>query len=107
MQERILCSQGKASKDIAPQSREIFTDVCMVAGGGGGGAPNFPPPQTADTPYIIFGNRVGWGGGGGGAGGGEFTNLPLTIQAFVNFSDFSRLDLCWLSTNHFQIWRLY
>ena len=72
MQERILCSQGKASKDIAPQSREIFTDVCMVAGGGG-----------------------------------EFTNLPLTIQAFVNFSDFSRLDLCWLSTNHFQIWRLY
>ena len=32
MQERILCSQGKASKDIAPQSREIFTDVCMVAG---------------------------------------------------------------------------
>ena len=34
MQERILCSQGKASKDIAPQSREIFTDVCMVAGGG-------------------------------------------------------------------------
>ena len=77
MQERILCSQGKASKDIAPQSREIFTDVCMVAGGGGGG------------------------------GGGEFTNLPLTIQAFVNFSDFSRLDLCWLSTNHFQIWRLY
>ena len=35
MQERILCSQGKASKDIAPQSREIFTDVCMVAGGGG------------------------------------------------------------------------
>ena len=72
MQERILCSQGKASKDIAPQSREIFTDVCMVAGGGG-----------------------------------EFTNLPHTIQAFVNFSDFSRLDLCWLSTNHFQIWRLY
>ena len=37
MQERILCSQGKASKDIAPQSREIVTDVCMVAGGGGGG----------------------------------------------------------------------
>lgn len=73
MQERILCSQGKASKDIAPQSREIFTDVCMVAGGGGL----------------------------------EFTNLPLTIQAFVDFSDFSRLDLCWLSTNHFQIWRLY
>ena len=63
MQERILCSQGKASKDIAPQSREIFTDVCMVAGVGGGG-------------------------------GLEFTNLPLTIQAFVNFSDFSRLDLC-------------
>ena len=61
MQERILCSQGKASKDIVPQSREIFTDVCMVAGVGGGL---------------------------------ELTNLPLTIQAFVNFSDFSRLDLC-------------
>ena len=41
MQERILCSQGKASKDIAPQSREIFTDVCMVAGGGGGGGGKF------------------------------------------------------------------
>ena len=64
MQERILCSQGKASKDIAPQSREIFTDVCMVAGGGRGGG-------------VL-----------------EVTNLPLTIPAFVNFSDFSRLDLC-------------
>ena len=36
MQERILCSQGKASKDIAPQSREIVTDVCMVVVVGGG-----------------------------------------------------------------------
>ena len=47
MQERILCSQGKASKDIAPQSREIFTDVCMVAGGGGGGESS----RTCPSPY--------------------------------------------------------
>ena len=37
MQERILYSQGKASKDIASQSREIFTDVYMVGG------TNLPP----------------------------------------------------------------
>ena len=45
MQERILCSRGKASKDIAPQSREIFTDVCMV----GGGEHELAPPHHTNV----------------------------------------------------------
>ena len=53
MQERILCSQGKASKDIAPQSREIVTDVCMVAGGGIG-VHELAPHHTSVCEFQRF-----------------------------------------------------
>ena len=64
---------------MAPQSREIFTDVCMVRGGGG-----------------IEGAEVRRGGG----------SCPPTIQRPVNLRNFAELYLSTLTT-YFRFGSVY